>query len=59
MTRVLHLLTRPSEPWVQSLIESQTALPDVQVEVIDLTQAVPDYPAAVNRIFESDSIATW
>jgi hypothetical protein len=59
MTRVLHLITRPPEAWVQSLIESQTALPEVQVEVIDLTQATPDYTAVVHQIFESDSIATW
>jgi hypothetical protein len=59
MTRVLHLITRPPGAWVQSFIESQSALPEVSVEVIDLTGANPDYQAVVTRLFETDSVATW
>ena len=59
MTRVLHLITRPPETWVQSFIESQTALPEVAVEVIDLNRPDPDYQTVVIRLFESDSVATW
>ena len=59
MTTVLHILTRPSEDWVQTLIESQKSLPEHQVEVVDLTQPNPDYPALVGLVFAADSIATW
>ena len=59
MITVLHLLTRPSEDWVQALIQAQKTLPEHHVEVADLTQPNPDYHALVGRVFDADSIATW
>jgi hypothetical protein len=59
MTTLLHILTRPSEPWIQGLIEAQKTMPGHQVVVVDLTQAPPDYQALVERIFAADSTATW
>lgn len=59
MTSVLHILTRPADDWVRATIKAQSQLPDLKVEVIDLTQGTPDYAALVERVFASDSVASW
>ena len=59
MTTLLHVLTRPADDWVQSLIKSQETCTTHTVEVIDLTLGTPDYAHLVERVFAADSVATW
>ena len=59
MTTVLHVLTRPADDWVQSLIQSQENSAEHNVEVIDLTLETPDYAHLVQRVFAAESVATW
>ena len=59
MQNVIHLLTRPPDETVERLIATQRELPGTEVEVIDLTQADPDYQRLLERIFAADSVASW
>lgn len=59
MTRQLHLLTAPPDPWLQTLLDSLRTRPDLAVEVVDLTVGEPDYARLVDAVFAADSIATW
>ena len=59
MAKILHLLTRPDDALPQAIIRSQQNAPDHEVEVVDLSQAEPDYPRLIEQIFAADSIATW
>jgi hypothetical protein len=57
MKNVLHILTSPSEAWVDTLMEIQRRSCDVQV--IDLTQPDADYGELVRKIFKADSVEVW
>jgi hypothetical protein len=59
MRRVLHILTRPNDTLATEIIARQKNGLEVQVEVIDLRTAQPDYKKLLKNIFDSDSIATW
>ncbi len=59
MRTILHILTRPEDELSRPVIVGQRALPDITVEVADLTVAVPDYDAAVEKIFTADSVEVW
>jgi hypothetical protein len=59
MPQQLHILTRPADGLVTGLIAAQRAEPENTVEVVDLTQPDPDYPALVEKVFAADSVATW
>lgn len=59
MRIALHVLTRPPDEFVTRLIADQRGLPDVEVEVIDLTAGEPDYARLLERILSADSVATW
>lgn len=59
MRHVLHILTRPEDPWVRPLLEPSPADPDTTVRIIDLTQPDPDYRALLEEIFRADAVATW
>ncbi len=59
MKTQLHVLLRPADDLVKSLMESVAKDPEVRVEVVDLSQGQPDYPQLVERIFAADSVATW
>ena len=56
MRTILHILTRPQDELTGKMIAGQEALPETTLEVVDLTQAKPDYDALVDRIFAADSI---
>ena len=59
MKRILHIVTRPPDPWVEEFIRQQAADAALQIERVDLNGPEPDYDALVTRIFDADSIATW
>jgi hypothetical protein len=60
MRHLLHILTRPDDPLAREMIATQQSLPEVKVEVIDLTAAAdPDYDALLEKIFTADSIEVW
>lgn len=59
MSRILHVLTRPEDALSAELRALEAALPDAQVEVVDLTGESPDYAALVERIFAADSVVSW
>ena len=58
MQTILHILTGPEDPLARALIEEQRRLPNIVVEVVDLTTA-PDYDHLVEKIFASGSIQVW
>jgi len=59
MRSILHILARPDDPLARSVRTRQTAQPDVQIEVVDLTAPDPDYVALVNKVFAADSVQVW
>jgi hypothetical protein len=56
MRTILHILTRPADELTRELIAKQRELPETKVDVVELTQANPDYGALVQKIFSADSI---
>jgi hypothetical protein len=59
MRTVLHILTRPDDPLARAVINQQEKMAAVTLEVVDLTQAQPDYDALVGQIFTADSVEVW
>lgn len=59
MKTLLHILTRPEDALVTSIVEEQSAIEETAVEVADLTRADADYARLVERIFAADSIQVW
>lgn len=59
MTRILHILTRPSEPVIDRLIQDQRQHPDHEIVVVSLSSATPDYDHLLEEVFRADSIASW
>jgi hypothetical protein len=59
MRRVLHILARPGDTLGLEIIAHQRNGLEVQVEVVDLRTAQPDYKELLEKIFDSDSIETW
>lgn len=59
MPRQLHILTRPADPLVESLLAAARAAGEVELVITDLTQPDPDYAALVAQVFAADSVVTW
>jgi hypothetical protein len=59
MPTQLHILTRPADELVTTLLERERACCQTQIEVVDLTQPNPDYGALVEKVFAADSVVTW
>jgi hypothetical protein len=59
MTLILHILTKPSDDLVRSVLAEQTRQAGLRVETVDLTQPDPDYDALVEKIFTADSVEVW
>lgn len=59
MPTQLHILTRPADELVTTLLDRERAAGQTQIEVVDLTQPEPDYPALVEKVFAADSVVTW
>jgi hypothetical protein len=59
MPALLHILNRPADDFVTTVISAQLALPESKVTVVDLTQPDADYAALVEKVFEADSVQCW
>jgi hypothetical protein len=59
MRTILHILTRPEEELARQLIARQSAAPDFQIDVIDLSDRAANYDEALDKIFAADSISVW
>jgi hypothetical protein len=63
MRQVLAILTEhgQSPPGLDmaALVERQRRIPDQEVEVLDFSKGEPDYAAAVEKIFQADSVQVW
>ncbi len=59
MPTQLHILTRPADALVTTLLERERTAGQTLVEVVDLTQPEPDYGALVEQVFAADSVVTW
>ena len=59
MARLLHILNRPADELVETLLRDESDNPANLVEVVDLTAADADYVALVEKVFAADSVATW
>jgi len=59
MRVVLHILTRPDDAVAQEIISRQREESGQEVNVVDLTAAVPDYTRLLEEIFAADAVAVW
>jgi hypothetical protein len=59
MRTILHILTRAEDVLSRDIIERQREFSDVQIDVVELTDAAPDYDALVEKIFAADSIEVF
>ncbi|MEO6036363.1 MAG: hypothetical protein ABIQ35_14005 [Verrucomicrobiota bacterium] len=59
MPNLLHILTEPADPLVSGLIATQRAMPENQIDVVDLTEADADYKKLLEKIFTADSVQVW
>ena len=59
MRTVLHLLTRPNDLLAAEVITLQKNTPELELHVIDLTAAEPDYANVLDEIFKADSVEVW
>lgn len=59
MRHVLHIITKKNDALARIVLEQQQGDAKQQVEMVDLTQAKPDYDELVSKIFEADSIEVW
>jgi len=59
MRNVLLILTRSLEPLNDVVVAAEQALPDVRVQVMDLTAETPDYAALLDAVFKADSVQVW
>ena len=56
---VLHILTQPDDALAREIISRQREQRGQEVNVVDLTAAVPDYARLLQEIFAADSVAVW
>ena len=59
MRTILHVLTRSEDALSRDIIERQRTIPDINIEVVDLATAAPDYEVLVEKIFTADSIEVF
>lgn len=59
MPTLLHILNRPADDFVTTVISAQRTLPETTVTVLDLTMPNADYADLVEKVFEADSIQCW
>ncbi len=59
MRHALLIVTRSLEPLNDVVIATEQSLPDVQVQVVDLTGEKPDYAALLDAVFRADSVQVW
>ena len=59
MRQILHILTKADDALARQMIEEQKANSHKNIEIVDLTQAKPNYDELVRKIFDADSVAVW
>jgi hypothetical protein len=59
MPFLLHILTRKEDSLAHHIIALQREKKQNAVEVVDLNEQAPDYPALLEKIFLADSVAVW
>ena len=59
MNRVLHILTKETDPLAAEVIRLQREHAADEIVVVDLTQAPTDYPVLLQKIFDADSVEVW
>lgn len=59
MRTILHILTKPDDEVAAEIIALQKADATLKVEVMDLTAGQAQYEAAVQKVFEAESVQVW
>ena len=59
MQKILHVLTRENDLLAKQIMAQERALPNCEVELVDLTTGRPDYADLLQKIFVADSVAVW
>lgn len=59
MLTLLHILTESNAALAKEIIAKQTANPENEIEIVDLTQAEADYKKLLEKIFAADSVQVW
>lgn len=59
MRRVLLVITQSLDPLNDIVTSVEKTLPDVTIEVADLTIGEPDYDRLLDAIFAAESVQVW
>ena len=59
MRALLHLLTRPNDPFALGIAALQSEDVETKIETFDLTVENLDYHLLLQKIFEADSVQVW
>jgi hypothetical protein len=59
MRNVLHILTKTDQTLAAQIIKTQGELPEVRVQVVDLTKPDADYQVLLEVLFEAGSVQVW
>jgi len=59
MRKVLHILTEENDTDSNEVISRQRALPDCELETVQLAADQPDYADLLEKIFAADSVTVW
>jgi hypothetical protein len=60
MRRVLHILTRRDDALAREVIARQRQQGRLdEIEIVDLSEARPDYEELLKKIFAADSVECW
>jgi len=55
---ILHIITK-EDALAREISRRQSAQSDLQVEVVDLTGAEPNYTEVLQKVFAADSVQVW
>ncbi|MFN7139165.1 MAG: hypothetical protein ACK4UN_07495 [Limisphaerales bacterium] len=59
MPQLLHILTKTEDELAKQIIAEQQKDPQNQIEIVDVSNGVPDYKALTEKIFAADSVQVW
>lgn len=59
MRHILLVLNQSLDPLNDIVTQVEQRLPEVRVEVADLTVEAPDYEALLAAVFRADSVQVW
>jgi hypothetical protein len=59
MRNVVHILTKTDHTLAAQIIRAQADIPEMRVQVVDLTKPDADYLDMLEILFTADSVQVW